>query len=128
MGVMSERDGRPRMVIVDDDAPIRRVLNLLFEFEDFEIVGEAASGLEAIPLVIEKEPDLVILDEMMPGMSGGAAARVIRSLLPNARIVAFSAVLGTRPEWADGFLDKDAIVELPSVLKRVMSGNQAAET
>jgi len=54
------------------------------------VVAEGADGLEAVQLVMEREPDLVLLDVQMPRLSGLAAAEVIRTLRPNAHIVLHS--------------------------------------
>lgn len=69
---------RPRAVIADDDAVIRRVLGLLMQREGFE-VHVAADGDEAVELVREVVPQVVFLDAMMPGIDGYDACRRIRS-------------------------------------------------
>lgn len=64
-------DARIRALVVDDEAPARlRMRDLLSAFEDVEIVGEAASGDEALDGISELRPDLVFLDIQMPGRSG----------------------------------------------------------
>ena len=72
--------GRPRAVIADDDAVIRRVLGLLMQREGFE-VHAAADGDEAVELVREVFPQVVFLDARMPGTDGYDACRRIRSEL-----------------------------------------------
>ncbi len=69
---------RPRAVIADDDAVIRRVLGLLLQREGFE-VHSAGDGEQAVVLVREVRPDVVFLDAMMPGTDGYDACRQIRS-------------------------------------------------
>lgn len=66
-----------RVVIAEDEAIIRLDLKELLEEEGYEVVGETGRGDEAIELVRETEPDLVILDVKMPGMDGLTAARHI---------------------------------------------------
>ena len=102
---------RPTVLVVDDDDDVRQILRLLFEFDDFEVT-EAASGPEALARVLRDDPDFIVLDYQMPGMAGSKVAPVLRTLVPEARIVAFSAVLDEKPEWADSFLNKDRVGEV----------------
>jgi response regulator NasT len=66
-----------RVVIAEDEAIIRLDLKEILEEEGYEVVGETGRGDEAVTLVREHKPDLVILDIRMPGMDGLAAAREI---------------------------------------------------
>jgi two-component system, response regulator PdtaR len=66
-----------RVVIAEDEAIIRLDLKEILEEEGYEVVGESGRGDEAVRLVREHRPDLVILDIRMPGMDGLAAAREI---------------------------------------------------
>src|SRR5438094_2046494 len=66
-----------RVVIAEDEAIIRLDLREILEEEGYEVVGETGRGDEAVALVKEHEPDLVILDIKMPGLDGLAAAREI---------------------------------------------------
>jgi AmiR/NasT family two-component response regulator len=68
-----------RVVIAEDEAIIRLDLKELLEEEGYEVVGETGRGDEAIELVRQNRPDLVILDIKMPGMDGLTAARHITS-------------------------------------------------
>jgi AmiR/NasT family two-component response regulator len=68
-----------RVVIAEDEAIIRLDLKEILEEEGYEVVGETGRGDEAVSLVREHTPDLVILDIRMPGMDGLAAAREINS-------------------------------------------------
>jgi response regulator NasT len=67
--------GATRVVIAEDEAIIRLDLKQLLEEEGYEVVGETGRGDEAIELVRELGPDLVILDIKMPGLDGLSAAR-----------------------------------------------------
>jgi len=68
-----------RVVIVDDESPARRkVRRFLASEEDFEIVGEAGTGLEAIQVIEQQRPDLVFLDVQMPGLDGFEALEALR--------------------------------------------------
>ena len=103
------------VLIVDDEEPMRQVLKILLE-TNFRIVGEAATGQEAIELAGRLRPDLIVLDHFMPGMTGADTAPLLRQACPTSRICAFSAVLDEAPPWADAFLKKERIGELPPVL------------
>ena len=105
-----------KILIVDDDPEIRHVLRALFEFDGFEVVGTATDGVEALPLAIKHEPDFVVLDYRMPRMNGAKTAEILRGIVPNAKIVAFSGMLGEKPLWADAFLNKERISEVAPFL------------
>lgn len=82
---------RDRVLVVDDAANLRELLTVLLEVEDdFEVVGTAADGKEAINAAGRLQPDVVLLDLAMPVMDGLQALPAIRERLPNARIVIFS--------------------------------------
>lgn len=104
---------------------IRHVLRMLFEFEGFEVISEAANGLEAVAMVRESQPALVILDYAMPRMSGSEAASFIKTLSPESRIVAFSAHLEAQPEWAHAFLNKERIGEIVPLLNSLLPSDSA---
>ncbi len=105
------------VLIVDDDDEIRHVLRLLCENEGLEVIGEAANGVEAVPLALRHQPDFVILDYMLPRLDGEGAAEILRAVSPDSRIVAFSAILESQPEWADAYLNKDRITELMPLMR-----------
>lgn len=105
-----------RVLIVDDDEEIRHVLRLLCESEGMEVVGEAASGIEAVPIGLREQPDFVILDYMLPRLDGEGTAEILRAVIPGTKIVAFSAILDSRPAWADAYLNKERISELMPLL------------
>ena len=81
----------PRVVIADDEALARRVLRHMLSRLDVEVVGEAADGRQAGEVFREKQPDVVMLDGRMPGLSGLDAAEEILSENPNARLLFISA-------------------------------------
>lgn len=115
-GSGNPRGGTTKVLIVDDEQDLRHALSLLVESHGFEVVGEAGSGPEAIDLASQNHPDVVVLDYMMPGMDGAEAAVRIRAIVPEVKIVAFSAVLNDKPDWADAFLNKDRISQIAAVI------------
>ena len=84
---------RPVKVLVVDDLPDARfILRKRLERERvFEIVGEAANGQEAVDLVEELRPDVVVMDFRMPVMDGLEATRIIREKYPEIEVIGFTA-------------------------------------
>jgi two-component system, NarL family, response regulator NreC len=79
------------IVLADDHPVLRRGMRSLLEAErDFAIVGETGDGLEAVRLVERLLPDVLVLDLMMPGLSGLEVIRIIHQRTPRTRVVIFS--------------------------------------
>lgn len=77
-----------RIVIADDHGVLRAGLAALLATEPgFEVVGEAASGDAAVRIVLERRPDVVLLDVSMPGIDGLDATRLIKEKLPKTRVL-----------------------------------------
>lgn len=76
-----------RVVLADDHAVVRDGVRLLLELEGFEVVGQAADGLEAVRLVRETNPEIAVLDRAMPLLNGVDAAREIRLACPATRLI-----------------------------------------
>ena len=83
-----------RLVIVDDEPDVRMLLRFQLRSSGFEIVGEAGDGQEALDRCAELQPDAVVFDLLMPGMSGFAAIPALQEALPEVGIVAYTAVAG----------------------------------
>ena len=80
------------VLIVDDSPAVRNALRSSFKtFPEFEVSGEAENGQEAIEKAERLKPDLIILDLSMPVMNGLEAAVPLRKILPNARLMLFTA-------------------------------------
>lgn len=80
-----------RILVVDDYEPFRRFTRSTLEGRlDFQIVGEAADGMEAVRKAEELQPDLIVLDIGLPLLNGIAAARKIRKLCPDSKILFLS--------------------------------------
>ena len=81
-----------RLLIADDHALMLEAIHLALENEpQFEIVGQAESGSQLLPLVDQTEPDLVLLDLLMPGIDGLTCIKLLRKRFPGLRIVVLSA-------------------------------------
>jgi CheY-like chemotaxis protein len=113
----SGNDSAQTVLIVDDDEEIRHVLRILCETDGMTVVGEAANGVETVPLALTHQPDFVILDYMLPRLDGEGTAEILRAITPQSKIVAFSAILDEQPVWADAYLNKDRIAELMPLLR-----------
>ena len=74
-----------RVLIVDDTEHVREMLEAMLELDGFDVVGAAASGEDAIPLAVEKQPDVIVMDYKMPGMDGLAASRRSGRPVPTSR-------------------------------------------
>jgi len=84
---------RTRILIVDDHEIVRQGLKMVLELEpDFEVVGEAGSGKEAIRQIELFRPDLVLLDLSMPDMSGVEVTQVVKAKQPRVRIVMLTGI------------------------------------
>jgi len=80
-----------RVLIVDDLPTVRRGLRMQLMLEsDIEVVGEAASGEEALALVQQLQPDVVLMDVKMPGMDGITATKGVQAIRPLSTIVLLS--------------------------------------
>ena len=105
------------VLIVDDDEEIRHVLRMICEQAGLDVVGEASNGVEAVTFALQHHPDFAILDYRLPRLDGEGAAEILRAVTPTTKIVAFSALLEERPQWADAYLNKDRVAELMPLLQ-----------
>ena len=103
-----------KILLCDDQAVIRDGLEMLLNLEkDFQVVGAAQDGAEAVELAAKKQPDLVLMDLKMPIMNGIEATRQIRAKFPNIKILVLTTY--DDDEWvfdairagASGYLLKD---------------------
>jgi CheY-like chemotaxis protein len=107
-------DRAPRVLLVDDNVGMRRVLRGLLEDEGMEVVGEAIDGLEGVAQAGMLRPDVVLMDLRMPRLDGLAATAQIRSRLPDIQVVMFSSAEGAgmgsaaRQAGASAFVAKGA--------------------
>ena len=81
---------RPRVLLADDHAVVRFGLRALLELSGMQVVAEASDGREALRLVEEQRPDVVIMDVTMPGLNGIDATELLLERSPRTRIVILS--------------------------------------
>jgi CheY-like chemotaxis protein len=107
---------RHSVLIVDDEPSARAVARAVLETGGFSVVAETSNGPDAALLAGEHQPDFVVLDFRMPAMSGEHAAKLIRRVSPDTRIVVFSAVIEGDPPWAEAAVRKDEVDRLVDAL------------
>ncbi len=115
---MKSPSPRIRVLVVDDHPMVRRGLaTFLKVFDDLELAGEAASGQEAVQLCASLQPDVVLMDMVMPDMDGAAATRLIRRQSESVQVLALTSfkeeilVKSALQAGAIGYLIKDVSAE-----------------
>ncbi len=119
-----------RVMLVDDHAVVRSGLGaFLMAYDDLELVGEASSGERAIALCQQVQPDVVLMDLMMPGMDGVTATKLIRERQPATQVIALTSfkekemVEGVLQVGAIGYLLKDVSAdELARAIRAAAAG------
>ena len=103
-----------RILIADDHGIVRQGLRMYLQFDpDLEVVGEASNGKEALDLAGKLQPDIILMDILMPVMGGLEATAAIRRELPDTEVIALTSVLDdaiihqTIRAGAIGYLLKD---------------------
>jgi DNA-binding NarL/FixJ family response regulator len=82
---------QPRVLIVDDHPLTRDALATLLAGNDFDVVGQASDGQEAIDVAAKLRPQLVLLDLSMPGLDGLSALPGLRAAVPDAEVIVLTA-------------------------------------
>lgn len=101
-----------RVLVVDDDDLIRGCLLFMCRRRvDVQPIGEAANGLEAVLMARALHPDVILMDEAMPGMGGIEATRRIKQESPGIRVIGLSGSAGEDLE--EGFLEAGAEAFVP---------------
>src|SRR3954447_6855852 len=89
-----------RVLLVDDVAEVRRLIRTTLRFRGgFEVVGEAADGVEAVRLVGELRPDVVVLDLGLPDLAGREVLTQVRDRSPDSKVVVFSGMEAADRAW-----------------------------
>jgi two-component system response regulator DesR len=124
-----------KVLLAEDQGLLRGALALLLDLEeDFEVVGQVATGDRIVPTAREVRPDVAVLDIEMPGRSGLDAAADLHAELPGCKILIVTTF--GRPGYlrrameagASGFLVKDGPVEdLARAIRRVLAGERVVD-
>ena len=115
-----------RILLVDDNAVVRSLVRRLFEFQrEFEISGEAENGRDAIEKAERLKPDLIILDLIMPVMTGLDAAPLLKQLLPDTLIILFTQQEGSEVERLARAAGIDAVVSKTQAASELVLKAQA---
>src|ERR1700727_3108671 len=103
-----------RVLIVDDHAVVREGLRTFLELQDgIQVVGEAADGERAVAEAVALEPDVILMDLVMPGLDGIGAMRLLRQRAPSSRVIVLTSFLDDErlmpamESGASGYLLKD---------------------
>jgi two-component system, NarL family, response regulator NreC len=123
---------KTRILLADDHQVVREGFRALLESEpDFEIVGETGDGLEAVRLVEQQKPHVLVVDLMMPGLNGLEVARQVTQRSPRTRIVVLSMhaneayVLEALKNGASAYVLKDAsAAELVRAVREALAGRR----
>lgn len=121
-----------RVILADDHVVVRiGIRNLLSRSPDISVIGEASNGVEAIQLVNELTPDVLLLDMEMPELDGVEVARRLRTAKSSVKILALSAyndkqyILSMFDQGASGYLTKDEAPEkIIEAVRGVANGEQ----
>lgn len=120
-----------RVLLVDDHGIVREGLRQVLAADaDFDVVGEASNGAQALAIAAREQPDVVLLDITMPGDSGLVVAQKLRQDVPKARVLILSVhddaeyVLESVRAGAHGYLRKDTTpADLRAAVRAVHSGD-----
>lgn len=115
-----------RVLVVEDNGALRFALRVMLEFEPYvEKVELVPSGEHALRVASELQPDVVVTDTGLPGLSGEEVATRLREVVPEARIISFSGADKPTP-WADERITKASFDSLERLRAAVSRGGRAA--
>ncbi len=119
-----------RLIMIDDHRRVHQALAAKIDFmEDIEVLAHGSNGIEAIDLCAQHQPDVMLMDVLMPGMDGIEATRQIHARFPNVKILALSSfddqdtVRQMLANGAAGYLLKNSSMdELEQTIRTVVTG------
>ncbi|MBE2270338.1 MAG: response regulator transcription factor [Anaerolinea sp.] len=120
-----------RVLIVDDHQVVRQGFAVFLKaFPDLEFVGEAVNGEEAVQIAVQLQPDVILMDMIMPRMTGVEATAAIRSQCPNIQVIALTSFTDNKQlvqealnAGAIGYLFKDvSVVDLAKAIRMAYEG------
>lgn len=128
---MSDSISPIRVLLADDQLRVHEAVALaLRDSDDISLIGQAANGNEAVALCAQFQPDLVLMDVLMPGLGGIEATRQIHQRHPHIKILVLSAmqdddsVRAMLENGAIGYILKDSLArDLPATIRAAHSGN-----
>lgn len=126
---------KTRILIADDHAMLREGMrNLIEQEKDFELVGEAADGEEAVRLATELKPDIIIMDIVMPKLNGVEATKQIKQVSPSSALLILTAysdiryIVGLLEAGACSYLLKNSPAkEIVRAIRAVRSGESVLD-
>ena len=123
-----------RVLLADDHTMLREGLRRSLELEGFEIVGVASDGLEAVHLVEDVDPDIVLMDVTMPTLDGVGAVRMLRERGARAQVVMLTMhddndlLVDAMRAGAAGYLVKDCSTsDITSTIRKALYGSEAPD-
>ena len=119
-----------RILLADDHSVVRQGLRMFLSLDpEFDVVGEAPDGAQAVQMARQLQPDVVLMDMLMPVMDGITATGIIRKEIPDTEVIALTSVLedgavvGAIKAGAIGYLLKDTQAdELRRAIKAAAAG------
>jgi CheY-like chemotaxis protein len=124
-------ESQNKVLVVDDEVSLLDLYQIIFESAGYEVRG-AKSGRQALEMITEEMPDLILLDVMMPGLNGIEVCREIRARYPSQNPCILMYTADDRPETrensmeagATGLIDKETpIFDLPTMISPYISAN-----
>jgi two-component system, NarL family, response regulator LiaR len=128
---MSKSAQRPiRVMIADDHLMVRKGLTTFLKvFDDLELAGEAENGIRAVEICAKENPDVVLMDMVMPEMDGQTATQIIHKQFPKVRVIALTSfsdgkmIKGMLQAGAIGYLLKDISADdLANAIRQAHTG------
>ncbi len=124
-----------RVLVADDDKPLRAGLRRILENDGLEVVGTAKTGRQAVEMTISLRPDVVILNIRMPGMDGLTALSAIQSAEPTTKVLMYTGYSSLEyltqaiANGASGYLVKEGSpIHLPDAVRAVAMGEMIVDS